>query len=124
MTAMLRRGLAFVVSLGLLAATGVASGTPCCTLTHLADRASVASPDCCDDPDCCRGEKRGPVDATLSAATPETEPRAAFVPISPLLPGRISSMVLPAFSDRTAVSEHPPPLDRSRTRLLISLFRI
>ena len=124
MTAMLRRGLAFVVSLGLLAATGVASGTPCCTLTHLADRASVASPDCCDDPDCCRGEKRGPVDATLTVRTSEISPPAVFVPVPALPASRVSGPDLLAFGDRPVANEHSPPLDRSRTHLLISVFRI
>ncbi len=124
MTAMWRRGLALLGCFGLLAATGVASGTPCCTLTHLADRASMVSPDCCDNSDCCRGEKRESAEVTLSVKTSDMSPRAHSVPASPLLPGRISGMVLAAFGDRAVVNEHSPPLDRSRTRLLISLFRI
>ncbi len=124
MAAMLRGGLPFAVCLGLLAATGVASGTPCCTLTRLADRASVAAPDCCDNPDCCRGEKRGPADATLTVRTSEILPPAVFVPAPALPAGGIFSPDLLGFGERPVANEHSPPLDRSRTHLLISVFRI
>ncbi len=124
MTAMLRGGLALTVCLGLLAATGVVSGTPCCTLTHLADRASVASPDCCDNPDCCRGEKRGPADATLTVRASEISPPEVFAPAPALSAGGISGLGLLACGDRPVANEHSPPLDRGRTHLLISVFRI
>ena len=121
---MLRRGLALLLGFSLLSATGVASGTPCCTLLHLAGPAAVGSPDCCDNPDCCRGEKRGPAQATLSARTPEAAPRAAFVAPPPPLSGGSAGAILVAFGEPLVLNDHSPPLDGRQTRLLISLFRI
>jgi len=120
----MRRAVAFLLGFGLLTASGVASGTPCCTLTHLAGPPAVASPDCCDSPDCCRGEKRGPAQATLSAKAPETSARAAFVAAPPVPFARAAGTTMAAFGEPLVLKDHSPPLDRRETRLLISLFRI
>ena len=113
-----------MLGLGFLAASGAASGTPCCTLTHLAGSPAVWSPDCCDSPDCCRGEKRGPAQATLSARTPETPARMAFVATPTLLSVRAAGPTVAVFGEPLVLTDHSPPLDRRATRLLISLFRI
>jgi hypothetical protein len=120
----MRRAVALLLGFGFLAATGVASGTPCCTLAHLAGPASVSSPDCCDNPDCCRGEKRGPAQATLSAKAPETSARAAFVAVPLAIFTRSAGTTVAAFGEPLVLKDHSPPLDRRATRLLISLFRI
>lgn len=120
----MRRVVAILLGFGFLAATGVASGMPCCTLAHLAGPAAVSSPDCCDSPDCCRGEKRGPAQATLSAKTPETSASAAFVAALPVPSARAAGTTVAAFGEPLVLKDHSPPLDRRATRLLISLFRI
>ena len=120
----MRRLVAVVLGFGLLAATGVASGTPCCTLAHLAGPAALSSPDCCDSPDCCRGEKRGPAQATLSAKAPETSARAAFLAAPLELSARVAGTTVASFGEPLVLKDHSPPLDRRATRLLISLFRI
>jgi hypothetical protein len=120
----MRRIGVLLVGFGLLAASGVAAGTPCCTLTHLAGPPSVASSDCCDSPDCCRVEERGPAQATLSAKAAETLARAAFIAAPPVLcPGAVGRTVA-AFGELLVLKDHSPPLDRRATRLLISLFRV
>lgn len=120
----MRRAVALLLGFGFLAATGVVSGTPCCTLTHLAGPAAVSSPDCCDSPDCCRGEKRGPAQVTLSSKAPEASARAHFV-VAPLaFSVRGAGTTLAAFGEPLALKDHSPPLDRRATRLLISVFRI
>jgi len=121
---MFRRGLALVLVVGLLAATGVASGTPCCTLVQLAGPAAPGSPDCCDKPDCRRGEKRGPAQATLAARAPEAASPAAFLAVPPALSGSPAQKTSIGLGEPLLVSEHSPPLGRRETRLLISLFRI
>ena len=121
---MMRRAVSLLLGFGFLAASGVASGTPCCTLTHLAGPPAVAPPDCCDSPDCCRGEKRGPAQATLSTRAPETSTRAAFVPAPLAIFARAAGTTEAAFGEPLVLKDHSPPLDRSATRLLISLFRI
>ena len=120
---MLRRGLALPLVFGLLATTGVASGTPCCTLTHLAGPAGVEFADCCDQPDCCRGEERGPVQANLSAKAPEAAPPVVLFAALPSLNGTGRTARI-ASSAPLVSSDLSPPLDRRATRLLISLFRI
>jgi hypothetical protein len=120
----MRRSVALLLGFGVLAATGVASGTPCCTLTHLAGLAAVSSPDCCDSPDCCRGEKRGPADVTLSAKAPEISSRAPFVAAPFVLVPRTAGTTVAIFGEPLVLKDHSPPLDRRATRLLISLFRI
>ena|SRR5437762_2353388 len=120
----MRRAVALLLGFGFLASSGVASGTPCCTLTHLAGPPAVASPDCCDSPDCCRGEKRGPAQATLSPKTPENSARMAFV-ATPTLPSVTGAgTTVAVFGEPLVLKDHSPPLDRRATRLLISLFRI
>ena len=120
----MRRVVALLLGFGFLASSGVASGTPCCTLTHLAGPPALASPDCCDSPDCCRGEKRGPAQATLSAKAPETSSRPAFVAAPPVSFARAAGTAMAAFGELLVLKDHSPPLDRRETRLLISLFRI
>jgi len=120
----MRRAVALLLGFGFLASSGVASGTPCCTLAHLAGPAAVSSPDCCNSPDCCRGEKRGPAQATLSARAPETSARATFVAAPLVLPARAAGTTVAAFGQPLVLKDHSPPLDRRATRLLISLFRI
>lgn len=119
---MLRRGLALPLVFGLLAATGVASGTPCCTLTHLAGASAVESADCCDRPDCCRGEERGPFPANFSARAPQAAP-PVLVATLPSLHGTGPSARIVS-GPPVVSSDLSPPLDRRGTRLLISLFRI
>ncbi len=122
---MMRRGLAVLVCFGLLAARGIASGTPCCSLTHLADLASLVSPDCCDSPDCCRSEKRGPADATLTVKPPEIGAAMGLGFGHPLAAG---ATVTAAWADLAWISffdvDHPPPLDGRYTHLRISVFRL
>ncbi len=122
---MWKRGPAVLVCLCLLTATGVASGTPCCTLAHLAERASVASPDCCDKPDCCRGETRGPADATLTIKPPEIEAAVLLAFGHPLLAGETVTV---SRADRARIffyqTDLPPPLDGRGTHLRISVFRV
>jgi hypothetical protein len=120
----MRRAVALLLGFGFLAATGVASGTPCCTLTHLAGPPAVTSPDCCDSPDCCRGEKRGPAQATLSAKAPDTAARAMLIAASPVSHARTAGTILAGFGEPLVLKDHSPPLDRRETRLLISLFRV
>jgi hypothetical protein len=121
---MLRRAIGIFLGFGFLAATGVASGKPCCTLIQLAGPAVAGSPDCCDNPDCRMGEKRGPAQATLAARAPKAASPAAFLPVPPVLSRRAAGKISIAFGEPLVVSDHSPPLDRRETRLLISLFRI
>ena len=120
----MRRAVAIPLVFGFLAATGVASGTPCCTLAHLTAPAALSAPDCCDSPDCCRGEKRGPAQATLSAKVPQTSARTPFVAAPPVLSARACGTIVSAFGEPLVLKDHSPPLDRRATRLLISFFRI
>src|SRR5258706_1262009 len=120
----MRRAVALLLGFGFLAATGVASGTPCCTLTHLTGPAAVTSTDCCDSPDCCRGEKRGPAQATLSAKAPKSSARAPFVAAPLAIIAMASRTTVAAFGEPLVLKDHSPPLDKRATRLLISLFRI
>jgi hypothetical protein len=120
---MLRRGLALPLILGLLSSTGVASGTPCCTLSHLAEPAALASADCCDSPDCCRAEERGPVQASLTAKPPEASSCPTLAVVLPSLPDAHQAAML-ASGGPLQLREHSPPPHLRDTRLLISLFRI
>lgn len=120
----MRRAVAVLLGFGFLAATGVASGTPCCTLAHLAAPAALTLPDCCDSPDCCQGEKRGPAQATLSAKAPENSVRATFVAAPLMLLARAAGTTVASFGEPLVLKDHSPPFDRRATRLLISLFRI
>jgi hypothetical protein len=119
------RGLALLLSLGVLAATGIASGTPCCTLQQLSRPVSAEMRDCCDSPDCCRVEKRGIAPAALSIKAPELAAPATHSVGHPLFDGEtafVSDAALgrPPFS-RT---DHPPPRGGRDTHLRISLLRI
>jgi hypothetical protein len=120
----MRRAVSLLLGFGFLAASGVASGTPCCTLTHLTGPPAVASADCCDSPDCCLGEKRGPAEATLSAKAPETSARATLVAVPSVQSARAAGTTVAGFRELLVLKDHSPPLDRGATRLLISLFRI
>src|SRR6266481_7678724 len=107
----MRRAIALLLGFGFLAATGVASGTPCCTLTHLTGPPAVASADCCDSPDCCQGEKRGPAQATLSAKTPDTAARAVLMAASPMPCARTAGTIVTGFGEPLVLKDHSPPLD-------------
>lgn len=120
----MRRIGVLLLGFGLLAASGVAAGVPCCTLTHLSGQPSVASADCCDSPPCCLAEERGPAPATLSAKAPETSASAAFVAALPVLYTAAAGTTVAAFGERLVLEDHSPPLDGRDTRLRISLFRI
>jgi hypothetical protein len=122
---MRNRELALLLSLGVLAATGIASGTPCCTLQQLYRPVSAEVRDCCDSPDCCRVEKHGVAQAALSIKAPEVGTVAALPVSHPLFfgeAGAASSAVLSRlFFSRT---DHPPPRGGRDTHLRISLLRI
>jgi hypothetical protein len=122
---MLYRGLRLLLGLAVLAATGVASGAPCCTMEQLARPASAEVRDCCDSSDCCRGEKRGPAQAALSIKPLEL--RAAVTPAfsHPLFAGE-AAVASAAGLERLSFLETnlPPPRDGRDTHLRISLFRI
>jgi hypothetical protein len=114
-----------LLSVGVLAATGIASGTPCCTLQQLSRPVSAEMRDCCDSPDCCRVEKRGVAEAALSIRAPELAPAAAlsvghllFVGEAAFVSG--AALARPPFS-RT---DHPPPRGGRDTHLRISVLRI
>ena len=120
----MRGAVAVLLGVGFLAATGVASGTPCCTLAHLAAPAALTLPDCCDSPDCCRGEKRGPAEATLSAKAPGISARAVFVAAPAVAFAMAVGTIVSGFGEPLVLKDHSPPLDGRSTRILISLFRI
>lgn len=119
---MVRKSLAIVLGLGVLAATGVASGTPCCTLAKLAPASTTEVRDCCAHPSCCDIEKRGPAQA------PSVKAAASALPTDlPLTACLASGDPEAVFGLRPAVThsvDRPPPLDLRDTHLRISVFRI
>ena len=119
------RGLALLLSVGVLTATGIASGTPCCTLEQLSRPASAEMRDCCDSPDCCRAEKRGVAQAALSIKAPEVGTAAALPVSHPLFAGD-TALASEAALLRLPFSrtDHPPPRGGRDTHLRISLLRI
>ena len=120
---MLRKGLALIMGLGVLAATGVASPTPCCTLQDLSRLAAAVVRDCCERPDCCRVEKRGTAQAALSIKAPEVGAAIEIPAIHPVWIGERSAF-LPAARLSFLMADHPPPGDGRDTHLRISLLRI
>jgi hypothetical protein len=122
---MFDRGLRLVLCLAVLAATGVASAMPCCTLQQLSSPVSAEIRDCCESPDCCRLEKRGPAQAALSVKPPEVAAAAAIFVAHPLFLGESATALNGAFARVSLFdSDLPPPLDGRGTHLRISLFRI
>ena len=119
------RGLALLLSFGVLAATGIASGTPCCTLQQLSRPVSAEMRDCCDSPDCCRVEKRGVAQAALSIKAPEVGTVAALPVSHPLFVGEAAAASSAALSRLSfSRTDHPPPRGGRDTHLRISLLRI
>jgi len=122
---MLGRGVRLLLSLAVLAETGVVSSTPCCTMGCLSRPASVEVHDCCDSSDCCRLEKRGPAQAALSIRPPEVG-TAATLALSHPPPLGEAAVASRAGLARLSFFETdlPPPRDGRDTHLRISLFRI
>ena len=122
---MLGRGVRLLLSLAVLAETGVVSSTPCCTMECFSRPASVEVRDCCDSSDCCRGEKRGPAQAALSIKPPELGAAMTSAFSHPLFAGE-AAVTSGASLDRLSLFETdlPPPRDGRDTHLRISLFRI
>jgi hypothetical protein len=120
---MLRRVLGILLTVGVLCTTGVASGTPCCTLLRL-DPGNRAG-DCCGSSGCCRIEKRGPAQAALLAKAPEAAaPEASSVSRPLFLAGAEASSPTASARERLFRTDHPPPPGSRDTYLKISLFRI
>ncbi len=124
---MARRGLGVLLMVGVLCATGVASGAPCCKLLRLdtTNGAGAGAGDCCGSSNCCRIEKRGPAQAELLAMAPEAAAPEAPSVSHPLFLVEAESF-RPAVSERQRLfsTDHPPPPGGRDTHLLISLFRI
>lgn len=112
-----------MLCLAVLAATGVASGTPCCTLQQLSRPVSSELRDCCESPDCCRMEKRGPAQAALSSKSPQ-------IGAAPTIPSYPPPFLAEAASNGVLArvfllqSDLSPPGDGRGTYLRISLLRI
>jgi hypothetical protein len=119
------RGLALLLNVGVLAATGIASGTPCCTLQQLSRPVSAEMRDCCDSPDCCRVEKRGVAQAALSIKAPEVGALAVLPVSHPLFAG-VAAVASGGAPWRLSFSrtDHPPPRGGRDLHLRISLLRI
>jgi hypothetical protein len=122
---MVRRALGALLTVGVLCTTGVASGTPCCTLLGLEPDSRPRVEDCCTSSDCCRIEKRGPAQtAPLSRASEDAGPATLSVGHPPFAGETAGASV--ALSDRTRFFEtdHPPPPAGRNVYLRISLLRI
>jgi len=122
---MLRKSLLLFLGIAVLAATGVASPLPCCTLEELSRPGSTEVRDCCDRQDCCRVEKRGPAQAALSIKAPEVGVTTLLATSHP------QWLVQEAVSPAGALArqplfekDHPPPRGGRDTHLRISLLRI
>ena len=122
---MLRKGFLLLLGFGVLAATGVASLSPCCGLEELTRPASTEIRDCCARADCCRSEKRGPAPAALSLKAPEAADSLALQLSD--APWLASGAAVPpaAFAGQFLFDkDHSPPLDGRGTHLRISVFRV
>lgn len=122
---MVGRGVRLLLSLAVLAETGVVSSKPCCTMEQLARSAAAEVCDCCDSSDCCRGEKRGPAQAALSIKPPELGAAVTLSFSHPLFAGE-AAVASGAGLERLSFFEInlPAPRDGRDTHLRISLFRI
>jgi hypothetical protein len=122
---MFSRGLRLLLGVAVLAATGVASGVPCCTMEQLAGPASAEVRDCCDSSDCCRVEKRGPAQAALSARPLELGAGPAPAFSHPLFVGEAAAASRAGLRRVSFFqTDLPPPRNGRDTHLKISLLRI
>jgi hypothetical protein len=123
---MLGRGGCLILAVAVLAATGVAAPAPCCALEELSRPVPAGVPDCCDRPDCCRVEKRGPAQAALSSKAPEVGATAiAAVGLLQWHAQTIFYRAAEASSRPLFAKDHPPPPHAGRdTHLRISLLRL
>ncbi len=124
---MVRRGLGVLLVVGVLCATGVASGTPCCTLLRLdsSNRAGEGAGDCCESSNCCRIEKRGPAQAEFLATSPDAAAAEAPLVSRPILAaGPVGASPAGSAGQALSPTDHPPPPGGRDTYLRISLFRV
>jgi hypothetical protein len=124
---MLRKGLGVLLTAGVLCATGIASGTPCCTLLTLDSGHGAGAPavDCCESTNCCSIEKQGPAQAELLATLPGTAGSEASFVSHPLFIANAEALLpaTPALKRFTRTDHSPPPGGRD-TYLRVSLLRI
>jgi len=123
---MVRRVLVLLLGAGVLAVTGIAELSLCCSLEELSRPANSEIRDCCGNPDCCRSERRGHAQATLSVKAPrgdaaEKAPEMGATHWLAMDPVAAAPRMVAHLSTSR---HHPPPLDGRGTHLRISLFRI
>ena len=120
---MLGRGVRLILTLAVLVATGVVPAAPCCAMEGSGPSA-VEVRDCCGS-DCCRLEKRGPMQADL-LIEPRKAGAAAATAFSHPPPVAETAIRAGSLHDRLSFLETDPspPRGGRDIHLRISLLRI
>lgn len=113
-----------LLTAGVLCATGIASGAPCCTLLALDAGNRAAAVDCCESSNCCSIEKQGPAQAELLATLPGAAGSVASFAHPLVLADAEASLPAASALKRFSRTDHSPPPGGRDTYLRVSLLRI
>jgi hypothetical protein len=114
-----------VLAVGVLVSTGIAQLGLCCSLAELSRPVATELRDCCDRPDCCRSEKRGPAPAALLSKVEEAKSTAVLPVVHvPALGSIAAASLLDPVHLRLYERDHPPPPDGRGIYLRVSLLRV